>query len=397
MLTRESGYRRTMTACFLGYIVQATICTLAPLLYARFQTEYQIPLGRISLMITLTFAIQLLVDLASSFFVDRIGYRRCIVAAHFLAMAGFLLMAFLPDLTADPYTGLLIATLLYSAGAGLIEVLVSPIIDACPTERKSAAMNLLHSFFSWGQVAVVLLSTLFFRLFGIGNWRILCCLWAILPLCNAFLFLCSPMPLVAAEESAIKGIRPLLHDRRFWLIFVIMFASGATEITVSQWASTMIETELGVSKTVGDLAGPCLFALFMALGRMLGTRFDDKSIGGVVTAGAVLCICSYLLIALAPWPWLSLAGCALCGLAVSVAWPGALCMAAAAMRGAGTALFGLLALAGDIGCTSGPSWAGIFAERFGGQLKLGILCAIVFPVVLLAATFRFRHAARQRR
>ena len=256
MLTRESGYRRTMTACFLGYIVQATICTLAPLLYARFQTEYQIPLGRISLMITLTFAIQLLVDLASSFFVDRIGYRRCIVAAHFLAMAGFLLMAFLPDLTADPYTGLLIATLLYSAGAGLIEVLVSPIIDACPTERKSAAMNLLHSFFSWGQVAVVLLSTLFFRLFGIGNWRILCCLWAILPLCNAFLFLCSPMPLVAAEESAIKGIRPLLHDRRFWLIFVIMFASGATEITVSQWASTMIETELGVSKTVGDLAGP---------------------------------------------------------------------------------------------------------------------------------------------
>ena len=167
MLTRESGYRRTMTACFLGYIVQATICTLAPLLYARFQTEYQIPLGRISLMITLTFAIQLLVDLASSFFVDRIGYRRCIVAAHFLAMAGFLLMAFLPDLTADPYTGLLIATLLYSAGAGLIEVLVSPIIDACPTERKSAAMNLLHSFFSWGQVAVVLLSTLFFRLFGL--------------------------------------------------------------------------------------------------------------------------------------------------------------------------------------------------------------------------------------
>lgn len=395
MLTRESGYRRTMTACFLGYIVQATICTLAPLLYVRFQTEYQIPLGRISLMITLTFAIQLLVDLASSFFVDRIGYRRCIVAAHFLSAAGFLMMAFLPDLMPDPYAGLLIATLLYSAGAGLIEVLVSPIIDACPTERKSAAMNLLHSFFSWGQVAVVLLSTLFFRLFGIENWRVLCCLWAIIPFFNAFFFLCVPMPLVAAEESAIKGIRPLLRDRRFWLIFIIMFASGATEITVSQWASTMIETELGVSKTVGDLAGPCLFALFMALGRMLGTRFDDKAIGGAVTAGAVLCICSYLMIALSPWPWMSLAGCALCGLAVSISWPGALCMASAAMRGAGTALFGLLALAGDIGCTSGPSWAGFFAERLGGQLKLGILCAIVFPIVLLLATLRFRSVQKR--
>lgn len=397
MLTRESGYRRTMTACFLGYIVQATICTLAPLLYVRFQTEYQIPLGRISLMITLTFAIQLLVDLASSFFVDRIGYRRCIVAAHFLAAGGFLMMAFLSDLTPDPYAGLLIATLLYSAGAGLIEVLVSPIIDACPTERKSAAMNLLHSFFSWGQVAVVLLSTLFFRLFGIENWRVLCCLWAIIPFFNAFLFLCSPMPLVATEESAIKGVRPLLRDRRFWLIFLIMFASGATEITVSQWASTMIETELGVSKTVGDLAGPCLFALFMALGRMLGTRFDDKAIGGAVTAGALLCICSYLMIALSPWPWMSLAGCALCGLAVSISWPGALCMASAAMRGAGTALFGLLALAGDIGCTSGPSWAGFFAERLGGQLKLGILCAIVFPIVLLLATLRFRSVQKQTR
>ena len=382
MLTRESGYRRTMTACFLGYIVQATICTLAPLLYARFQTEYQIPLGRISLMITLTFAIQLLVDLASSFFVDRIGYRRCIVAAHFLAMAGFLLMAFLPDLTADPYTGLLIATLLYSAGAGLIEVLVSPIIDACPTERKSAAMNLLHSFFSWGQVAVVLLSTLFFRLFGIGNWRILCCLWAILPLCNAFLFLCSPMPLVAAEESAIKGIRPLLHDRRFWLIFVIMFASGATEITVSQWASTMIETELGVSKTVGDLAGPYLFALFMALGRMLGTRFDDKAIGGVVTAGAVLCICSYLLIALAPWPWLSLAGCALCGFSVGIFWPGTLSIAARVCPNGGTFMYGILALAGDVGCVCGTGFVGFISGMFGDDLKKGILCASVFPILM---------------
>ena len=393
MQTPERGYRRTMCACFIGYFVQAAICTLAPLLYVRFQTEFQLPLERISLLITLTFLMQLLVDLLSSFFVDRIGYRICILAAHLLAAAGFAMLGFLPDRTQDPFVGLLIATAFYSVGAGLIEVLVSPIIEACPTTRKSAAMNLLHSFFGWGQMSVVLLSTLFFRLAGIENWRILCCIWAALPLGNAVLFFCSPIPALEEEEGQ-RGVKPLLRNGTFWLLFIMMLCSGASELAISQWASALIETELGVSKTVGDLAGPCLFALFMALGRMLGTRVEDRALARLLQCGGALCLVGYLLIALAPLPWLSLAGCALSGLAISVTWPGALSLAAQRLRGAGTALFALLALAGDIGCTVGPTWAGFFAGRFGGSLKLGILCAGVFPVLLLLTVTIFRRRQR---
>ena len=343
MQTPERGYRRTMCACFIGYFVQAAICTLAPLLYVRFHTELQLPLERISLLITLTFLMQLLVDLLSSFFVDRIGYRISILAAHLLAAAGFAMLGFLPDRTQDPYVGLLIATAFYSVGAGLIEVLVSPIIEACPTTRKSAAMNLLHSFFGWGQMSVVLLSTLFFRLAGIENWRILCCIWAALPLANAVLFFFSPIPTLE-EEAGKHGVKPLLRNGTFWLFFIMMLCSGASELAISQWASALIETELGVSKTVGDLAGPCLFALFMALGRIFGTRVDDRALTRLLQGGAALCIAGYLLIALAPFSWLSLAGCALSGLAVSVTWPGALSLAAQRLRGTGTALFALLAL-----------------------------------------------------
>lgn len=392
MQTPERGYRRTMCACFIGYFVQAAICTLAPLLYVRFHTEFQLPLERISLLITLTFLMQLLVDLLSSFFVDRIGYRISILAAHLLAAAGFAMLGFLPDRTQDPYVGLLIATAFYSVGAGLIEVLVSPIIEACPTTRKSAAMNLLHSFFGWGQMSVVLLSTLFFRLAGIENWRILCCIWAALPLANAVLFFFSPIPTLE-EEAGKHGVKPLLQSGTFWLFFIMMLCSGASELAISQWASALIETELGVSKTVGDLAGPCLFALFMALGRIFGTRVDDRALTRLLQGGAALCIAGYLLIALAPFSWLSLAGCALSGLAVSVTWPGALSLAAQRLRGTGTALFALLALAGDIGCTVGPTWAGFFAGRFGGSLKLGVLCASVFPILLFLTVtiFRRRH------
>ena len=384
-----------MCACFIGYFVQSAICTLAPLLYVRFQTELGLPLTQVSMLITLTFLTQLFVDLLSPLFVNRLGCRTCLLAAHLLSAAGFLMLAFLPDRTADPFTGLAIATLFYAVGAGLIEVLVSPIIDACPTERKGAAMNLLHSFFSWGQMAVVLLSTLFFRLAGIEHWRTLCCLWALLPLGNTVLCMCSPLPPLADAEGEGRSAGTLLKNRRFWLFFVMMLCAGATELAVSQWASALIETELGVSKAVGDLAGPCLFALFMALGRILGTRFDDSALPRLLRAGGAVCIAGYALIALAPLPALSLAGCALCGLGVSVMWPGTLSLAAGELRGGGTALFALLALAGDVGCTTGPGWAGAFAAHFGGSLKLGILCSVIFPaLLLLTAALCIRSAKR---
>ena len=378
------NYRRTICACFIGYMVQASICSFAPLLYVRFQNEFSLTLRQISNLITLTFAVQLLVDLLSTAIVDRIGCRTCILAAHALASLGFVLMAFLPQLCSNPYTGLIIATVTYSVGAGIIEVLVSPVIESCPTTRKAAMMNLLHSFFGWGQMLVVLLSTAFFSLFGVQSWRVQACIWALLPAANAVLFAKSPIPSLDAEGAERKlPVRSLLASRMFWLLFLLMICAGACELAVSQWASALIETELGVSKAAGDLAGPCLFALFMALGRIIGTRFDDSDIETLLSIGGTGCLVSYLMISLAPWPWLSLTGCALCGLFVSVMWPATISLASQNMAGAGTALFGLLALGGDIGCTAGPTWAGFCAERLDGNLKFGILLSLIFPVLLL--------------
>lgn len=395
MSNLSRGYGRTMVASFIGYFVQAAICTLAPLLYVRFQTELGLPLSRISLLITITFLVQLLVDLTSPLFVHRLGARTCVLLAHFVAAVGFALLAVLPDRTSDPFAGLVIATVFYSVGAGLIEVLISPIIDACPFARKNAAMNLLHSFFCWGQLSVALLSTAFFRFCGIEHWRTLCLLWAALPLLNGVLFAFSPIPSLESEDGEKIGIRPLLQKPSFWIFFVMMLCAGASEQAVSQWVSALVETELGVSKTVGDLAGLCLFALFMALGRIAGTRFEGRVLAKVLATSGALCIVGYLLIALAPLPWLSLAGCALCGLAVSVTWPMSLSLAAQELRGAGTTLFALLALGGDVGCTTGPGWAGFAAEQLGGSLKHGILCAIIFPLGLLLAAVYYQRRSRR--
>lgn len=382
MLHNDQGYGRTIRACFIGYISQAAVCTLAPLLYVQFQTEFALSLQQISNIITLTFGIQLLVDILCSFIVDRIGYRICAVAAHVCCALGFVMMGILPDLFRDPYTGFVVAVCFYAVGAGIIEVLISSIVQACPTERKAAMMNLLHSFFGWGQALVILLSTAFFAIFHIDHWRVLVCLWAILPAWNAYNFTKAPIPALEEEGVRRQSPRQLLRSRMFWLLLVLMISSGACELAVSQWASALVETELGVSKTVGDLAGPCMFALCMGLGRVLGTRFDDGSIEVLLTIAGILCLIGYALIALAP-VFLSLFGCALCGLAVSVMWPSALSLATRSIPGAGTALFAFLALGGDIGCTLGPTWAGFCAGAFGDNLKVGILFSMLFPVLLL--------------
>ena len=385
MQLHTGSYRRTIAACFIGYVAQAAICTLAPLLYVQFRSEFALSLDQIALMITVTFFTQLLVDLTSSPVVAKFGCRACIVAAHLLVSVGFALMSVLPDILPSAYAGLMISAIVYSLGAGLIEVLVSPIIEACPTKRKNTMMNLLHSCFAWGQVLVILGSTLFFALAGIENWRWLARIWAVIPFLNAFLFLGAPIVPFGGESAPVGQMRLLLRSGLFWLLLVIMVSSGATELAVSQWASTLAESGLGVSKTVGDLAGPCLFSVFMGLGRILGARFDDSARLRVMTGAGVLCVLSYLLIALAPIPALSLAGCALCGFAVSVSWPMTLGLAAQAMPQGGMALFALLAFGGDIGCTTGPGLAGLVAARCGDDLQMGILGAIVFPLLMLAA------------
>lgn len=376
-------YKHTVRACFVGYVVQAIVNNFAPLLFLTFQAQYGIPLSQITVLITVNFALQLTVDFVSAFFIDKIGYRVSIVAAHAFAAAGLVLMTVLPEIMPSPFAGLLIAVMCYAVGGGLLEVLVSPIVEACPTDNKEQAMSLLHSFYCWGSVAVVGLSTLFFALFGTRSWRYLALMWAAVPLANAFVF--SKVPIAPLIEDGEKGlsIKELFKNKMFWIFMLLMLCSGASEQAVSQWASTFAERGLGVSKTIGDLTGPMLFSVLMGLSRLIYGKFGGRiKLDSIMLGSGVLCIISYLIITLTDSSVLGLCGVALCGLSVGIMWPGTFSKASASIKGGGTAMFALLALCGDLGCSGGPTFAGMMASRFGDNLKIGMLCAIVFPAVL---------------
>lgn len=383
-MTKHNPYKRTVTACFIGYIVQAIVNNFAPLLFLTFQSTYGIPLSRITLLVTINFSLQLLIDLLSAGFIDKIGYRASVVLAHIFSAAGLILMTVLPGLLPDAFVGLLISVLVYALGGGLLEVLVSPIVEACPTDNKEKAMSLLHSFYCWGHVGVVLLSTLFFAVFGIENWKILALLWALVPLFNLILF--ATAPICTLNEDGEKGmsLSGLLTSKIFWILMLLMVCSGACEQAVSQWASTFAEKGLGISKTAGDLAGPMMFALLMGTSRLLYGKWGEKmNLQKCMAYSGVLCAVSYLLISLSPSPVLSLIGCGICGFSVGILWPGTFSMAAKQLRSGGTVLFALLALAGDLGCTGGPTYVGLISGAFGDDLKAGILAALIFPAFLL--------------
>ncbi len=379
----RNNYKHTLIASYIGYITQAIINNFAPLLFLTFQNTYNIPLGKITLLVTINFGMQLVVDLLSARFVDRIGYKVSIVIAHIASATGIMGLAVFPGLFANPYNGLLLAISLYAIGGGLIEVLVSPIVEACPTENKPAVMSLLHSFYCWGHVLVILCSTLFFVVFGIENWRILAFIWAAVPLFNAFYYSQVPIAMLN-EDGESMPVRQLLLTKMFWIFVLLMICSGASEQAMSQWASAFAEAGLKVSKTIGDLAGPCMFAILMGCSRILYSGLSEKvnlKVFMMVSSG--LCIASYLLAALSPYPALAFIGCGLCGLAVGIMWPGTFSLAAENCPRGGTAMFAFLALAGDLGCSAGPTLVGFVAEKFNDNLKAGLGLAIIFPVLLI--------------
>lgn len=381
-------YRSTMNACFTGYIVQAIVNNFVPLLFVTFQNSWHIPLSRITMLITVNFIIQLSVDLASTGFVDRLGYRASAVTAHLFSAAGLLMLTFLPDMMPDPFYGILISVIVYAVGGGLIEVLISPIIESCPTDNKETAMSLLHSFYCWGYMGVVLFSTVFFALFGIGNWRALTLVWAVIPVVNAVVFCRVPLFSLDENEETGMSISGLISDRKFLMLMLMMLSAGAGEQSVSQWASTFAEEGLGLSKTVGDLAGPMMFALMMGLSRVLYSRYGDRiELDSAMKCSAAACALSYVCIAV-PSSVLGIVGCALCGFSVGILWPGTFSLASRSLVRGGTAMFALLALAGDLGCTAGPTLAGMISSAAGDNLRLGVFAAVIFPVMfLIAAVF----------
>ncbi len=379
----RASYDHTIYACYLGYITQAIVNNFAPLLFLTFRSSYGLPLEQITLLVTLNFGVQLTVDFLSARFVDKIGYRVCVVAAHVCAALGLVCMGTLPQVLSQPFVGLCLSVVLYAIGGGLIEVLVSPIVEACPTEHKEAAMSLLHSFYCWGHVFVVLLSTLYFTLFGVENWCWMAYFWAILPAVNAVYF--SQVPIqTLVEEGEGLSIGQLLRSKLFWVLFLLMVCSGAAEQSMSQWASTFAEDGLQVSKTVGDLAGPCLFALLMGSSRAIYGKLGERlRLEPFMAGSAILCVVSYLLACFSANPALGLLGCGLCGFSVGIMWPGTFSIAAKRCPAGGTALFALLALGGDVGCGGGPTLVGLMTGVLGGNLKRGLLFGILFPVLLL--------------
>lgn len=383
-MKNNTSYRPTISACFLGYIVQAIVNNLAPLLFLTFRSDFSIPLSKITFLITFNFGVQLLVDLISPPFIDKLGYRSSMLLANAFCMAGLSLMTVLPSAAPTPFSGLIICVMLYAVGGGLLEVLVSPIVEACPTENKETAMSMLHSFYCWGQVAVVGLSTLFFTLAGISHWHILSLLWAAVPLADLILFLKVPVPELVPEDGKHRTYSSLFKDRLFIKLMLMMLCAGACELTVSQWASTFAEAGLHVSKTVGDLLGPMLFAVLMGTSRAVFGIFGERmDLRRFMLGSAVLCTACYAVISLSDNAALGLAACALCGFSVGIFWPGTFSLGSASVKNGGTLMFALFALAGDLGCQSGPTLAGETAALFGDDLHKGMLFAMIFPVLML--------------
>ncbi len=379
------NYQKTIKACYLGFITQAIAANFAPLLFLKFHADYGISLGRIALISTAFYFTQLVVDVFCARFVDRIGYRKSVVASEVASVLGLVGLAFIPDLCADPFAGIIACVIVYAIGSGLIEVLCSPIVEACPFDHKEAVMSLLHSFYCWGSVGVILMSSLFFTVFGIGSWRILACVWALIPLYNIFNFATCPIEHLT-EDGKGMTIGQLFRKPLFWVAILLMVCAGASEMSMAQWASAYTEAALGFSKSIGDLIGPCMFAVTMGISRVIYGKYGAKiNLNYYMIASGILCLWCYLLASLSSNPALGLIGCIFCGFSVGIMWPGTISITSPRLPQGGTALFAFLAMAGDLGGAFGPSLVGTVSQQAGDSLQSGMLAGSVFPLVLIVS------------
>lgn len=377
-------YTTTRRACYVGYVAQGIVNNLSPILFIVFQTRFGLSYKQLGTLILLNFMTQLAVDILCVKTIDRLGYRGPVIAAHVCAAAGIVMLGVLPALL-NTYTALVIATVTMAIGGGLLEVLVSPMVDSIPTppNQKASAMSLLHSFYCWGQVLVVLATTLLLRAFGEDNWRVVAAVWAIIPLVNVFFFSRVPLAQTIPDKKR-TSLKTLFKTPAFIAVIMLMLCAGASELTVSQWSSLFAEQGLGLSKLWGDIAGPCMFAVLMGIGRTIYGMWGAKiRLVPFMAGSAALCVVCYLLTALSGNPVFSLVGCAMCGFSVSIMWPGTFSICSARFPLGGAAMFGILAMCGDMGCSLGPWLAGVVADRT-GSLKTGLLYGAIFPALMLA-------------
>lgn len=393
-------FKHTLRACYTGFVTQAVVNNLAPLLFIVFQDKYNISFEMVGRLILINFGTQIIADYIAARYADRLGYRRAAVLAHLFCAVGLICLGVLPAIMPNPYTGLMIAAVIYAAGGGFIEVLISPIVDSLPGEAKASAMSLVHSFYCWGQMAVVLFTTLLLKALGVDLWFLLPVMWSLIPIYNLFQFLKVPlMPTVSEEEKT--PLRELFKTRTFLLALILMMCAGSSELTMSQWSSLFAEKGLQVPKMLGDLLGPFLFALFMGVGRSLYAAFGHRiHLRSALVVSGVLCVICYAVTIFVQLPVVSLLGCAVCGLSVSLMWPGTVSLTAETWPKGGTAMFGLLAIFGDLGASVGPWIAGLISDltvqarnlvdighSYGLNpdqlgMKAGLLSAMIFPIIL---------------
>lgn len=392
----DKNYKKTLFACYLGFITQAIAANFAPLLFLKFHKDYAIPLGKIALISTMFFLTQLIVDILCARFVDRIGYRKCVVASELCSAAGLVGLAFLPELFRDPFTGIIISVIVYAVGSGLIEVLCSPIVEACPFEHKEAVMSLLHSFYCWGSVGVVLLSTLFFAVFGIGRWKWLACAWSLVPLYNIYNFATCPIEHLVEDGEGMK-IGSLFRVPVFWVAIILMVCAGASELSMAQWASAYAESAIGLSKSAGDLAGPCMFAVTMGISRVIYGKYGDRmNLMNFMFGSGSLCLLCYVMASVSSNPLIGLIGCIVCGFSVGIMWPGTISISSRQLPAGGTAMFALLAMAGDLGGAFGPGLVGNITQHAEDNLQKGMLAGCVFPLVLVISLLVMQGPRRSR-
>ncbi len=388
-MTDLKKYKHTIRACFICLVVQALLINFAPLLFLTFQDSYDLSFTDLSLIISANFITQIIVDILSIKFIDVIGQKRSMILAHGFVAVGFIGLTIFPEVFPTPLIGLLAATICYAMGGGVFEVLASPIMEACPSDHKAGAMSLLHSFYCWGQVGVVLLSTLFFLVFGIENWKILAIIWSLLPITNGIYFALSPT--VKIEHDNKLSFAKLLGNKLFWVLLLIMICAGASELAMSQWASAFAEEGLGTSKLISDIAGPCLFAVFMGISRTFYGRMSKKiNLTTFMIGSGILCLLSYLVVSISTLPILSFVACSVCGLSVGIMWPGTISIGAKRIPTGGTAMFAMFAFAGDIGCSIGPTVVGTVFENT-DRLQLGFLAVIIFPILLMLGVLFAKH------
>lgn len=392
---KQKNYKQTLLACYLGFVIQAISANFLPLLYITFHKSYGIGFGKLALLSTEFFLTQLVVDFICAKIVDKIGYRPCIIVAQITSALGIAGLAFMPDMLPSPFVGIAICVFIYAIGSGLIEVLCSPIVEACPFENKEGAMSLLHSFYCWGFAGVIIFSTLFFTIFGIENWKILAIIWSIIPIYNTYNFAKCPIEKLVEDGNSMT-MGQLLKTKVFWLFILLMIGAGASEISLAQWASAFAESALHVSKATGDLIGPCGFAIFMGLSRALYGKFGEKlNLTVFMALSGIMCLGCYLVAGITKIPVLGLISCALCGFSVGIMWPGSISISSSILKRGGTALFAFLALAGDLGGSIGPFVVGSVSQKLGDNLQAGVLSGIAFPIILVVSVLLLRNKYKE--